>query len=351
MTATHNSTAGKQASSRPPAVPVAPTLPKSHPKRRISAHERWVLISRNVYARAQRRGFVGGDLREDLAEATREVDRRYETDVKGLLSLTDPGDMVVQFKELFASFGLRRRAIDRLLELNSDALEKLARTNQKLIDTPPPYTPDQLLRLQEAAGEVIVSLQSFTRSLSADEISYRLDAPIRTVQTLLSGLRKLARPSAHRAAATPRTPDSEFLRGATVKAYHGQSAAELAEAPVAALKGVSDETGRKLESAFGIRSIGDLATCRLVERAASITVLADAEIEAMKAEKGAPDSSGAGVIAAADGPLAGIDGVTPRQARLLRELLRVETVRDLARNRFVRLAQAILALAETEVEG
>ncbi|MGD8358930.1 MAG: hypothetical protein PVJ33_00610 [Lysobacterales bacterium] len=349
MTATHNSTAGRQASGSPPHMSSAIASANNPPKRRISAHERWVLISHDVYARAQKRGFVGGDLRADLAEVTREIDRKYETDIKSLLSLTEAGEMVEQFKELFASCGLRQRAIDRLLELSGEALESLAKTNRDLIDAPP-YTKEQLVRLQNTAGAVVESLQSFSQGLNADEVSNRLDAPIRTVQTLLSGLHRLMNPMGHPATPTPRTPDSEFLRGATIKAHHAKTAAELADAPVAALKGLSQETGLKLESAFGIRSIGDLATCRMVERAVSIAVLADAQLEALGKEDADPGEVGPGVIAIADGPITGIDGVTPRQAQLLKELLGVETARDLARNRFVRLAQAILALAGTQDE-
>jgi hypothetical protein len=88
----------------------------------------------------------------------------------------------------------------------------------------------------------------------------------------------------------------------------------------------------------------------MVERAVSIAVLADAQLEALGKEDADPGEVGPGVIAIADGPITGIDGVTPRQAQLLKELLGVETARDLARNRFVRLAQAILALAGTQDE-
>jgi hypothetical protein len=50
----------------------------------------------------------------------------------------------------------------------------------------------------------------------------------------------------------------------------------------------------------------------------------------------------------ADGPLQRLDGVTRRQAKVLRDAFNIHTVRDLADNRFFRVARAIVALADTE---
>ena len=49
-------------------------------KQPITPAQRWLLISDNVYARAQRRGFVGGDPLQDLVDAEQEIDAAYETD-------------------------------------------------------------------------------------------------------------------------------------------------------------------------------------------------------------------------------------------------------------------------------
>lgn len=55
-----------------------------------------------------------------------------------------------------------------------------------------------------------------------------------------------------------------------VKAYHGQDAATLAQAPVDALYGVSAEDARRLRDAFGIETVGDLAGHRFVAAAQAI---------------------------------------------------------------------------------
>ena len=328
-------------------------------KGKISASERWMLISRRVYNLAQKRGFVGGDLGEDLARAAREVDEEYETDVQGLLRLTDPTEMVQQFRELFVSYGLGQRTIDRLLELNRDALEKLARTNQRLIDSRTKKSARQAPRMQDAAGEAIRALQAFSRGLTrSNGINHQFEQPVETIKTLLAGLMTLASPKADSAVTSPakaagkagqRAAGAEFVRDATVKSYHGLTPAELAEAPVSALRGLSREKGRQLEEAFHFDCIRDMAAWRPVERAASIVVLADAAAEAGGGAGSGRRKSRAEVMqAAADGSVHRLDGVTRRQANVLRDAFNIHTVRDLAASRLFRVAKAIVALADTE---
>jgi len=58
------------------------------------------------------------------------------------------------------------------------------------------------------------------------------------------------------------------------KAYEGQDFAELSEAPVSALEGVSESDAEHLKAAFNIKTIRDLATNKFVLRAQAINVLA-----------------------------------------------------------------------------
>jgi hypothetical protein len=58
------------------------------------------------------------------------------------------------------------------------------------------------------------------------------------------------------------------------KAYEQMSFAELANAPVAALQGVSEADGEALAKALGIKTIADLATNKFVLWAQAITTLA-----------------------------------------------------------------------------
>ena len=58
------------------------------------------------------------------------------------------------------------------------------------------------------------------------------------------------------------------------KAYEEKTPAELVEAPVEALQGVSAADGEALKKAFGIKTIGDLAKNKYVLAAQTIAHLA-----------------------------------------------------------------------------
>ena len=54
------------------------------------------------------------------------------------------------------------------------------------------------------------------------------------------------------------------------KAYESTSLAELADAPVSALSGVSEADGEALKKAFNIKTIGDLAGNKHIKAAQAI---------------------------------------------------------------------------------
>ena len=58
------------------------------------------------------------------------------------------------------------------------------------------------------------------------------------------------------------------------KDYEDKDFAELADAPVSALEGLSEGDAEHLKEALGIRTIRDLATNKFVLRAQAINVLA-----------------------------------------------------------------------------
>jgi hypothetical protein len=57
------------------------------------------------------------------------------------------------------------------------------------------------------------------------------------------------------------------------KAYESTSLTELADAPVAALSGVSEADAEALQKAFNIKTIGDLAGNKYVRAAQAISEL------------------------------------------------------------------------------
>jgi hypothetical protein len=67
------------------------------------------------------------------------------------------------------------------------------------------------------------------------------------------------------------------LNKALDKAYEGKSLKEVLDAPVAALSGVSDADAKKLEEAFGIKTIRDLGTNKYFVRAQAMVALESSE--------------------------------------------------------------------------
>ena len=59
------------------------------------------------------------------------------------------------------------------------------------------------------------------------------------------------------------------------KAYADKSVAEIADAPVDALKGVSEGDAQKLKDAFNIKTVRDLGTNKYFLWAQAITAIAD----------------------------------------------------------------------------
>lgn len=61
------------------------------------------------------------------------------------------------------------------------------------------------------------------------------------------------------------------------KSWESKSFREILEAPVAALEGVSEADAAKLQEAFGIKTIADLADCKYFHWAVAIKTLSARE--------------------------------------------------------------------------
>lgn len=59
------------------------------------------------------------------------------------------------------------------------------------------------------------------------------------------------------------------------KAYEDKTLAELVDAPVAALSGVSESDAQLLKSAFNIKTIGDLGRSKYFKAAQALVTLAE----------------------------------------------------------------------------
>jgi hypothetical protein len=70
-------------------------------------------------------------------------------------------------------------------------------------------------------------------------------------------------------------PVSADLSKALDKAYEEKGLAELVDAPVSALAGVSDGDAKLLQEAFNIKTVGDLGRNKFFRTAAAIVTLAE----------------------------------------------------------------------------
>ncbi len=62
------------------------------------------------------------------------------------------------------------------------------------------------------------------------------------------------------------------------KAYQDKTLAEIADAPVDALKGISESDAEALKQAFNVKTVRDLANLKYVAWAQAVVQLADAGV-------------------------------------------------------------------------
>lgn len=124
------------------------------------------------------------------------------------------------------------------------------------------------------------------------------------------------------------------------KAYEDKGIEELVNAPVAAISGVSESDAKDLEKAFGIKTVGDLATNKYVGFAQGINcfstcscVVLDKNFESKEYED------------LAKKPASAISGVSEGDAALLKKAFGIDNIKELAQNKYVAIAQATVNLA------
>lgn len=67
------------------------------------------------------------------------------------------------------------------------------------------------------------------------------------------------------------------IKNAVDKAYESKTLTEIANAPVSALQGVSEEDATLLKKAFNVKTVKDLAKLKYVKWAQAIVTLAELE--------------------------------------------------------------------------
>lgn len=124
------------------------------------------------------------------------------------------------------------------------------------------------------------------------------------------------------------------------KAYEGKSIEELCKAPVHAITGVSETDAVVLEVAFDIKTVEDLATNKYVRLAQGINSLSEVSVQIL-------DKTFESKIYEnlAKKPVSAISGITEENAALLKRIFGIDTIREMAENKYVLIAQTTVAMA------
>jgi hypothetical protein len=124
------------------------------------------------------------------------------------------------------------------------------------------------------------------------------------------------------------------------KAYEDKSILELVDAPVSAISGVSESDGEDLDKAFGIKTVLDFAGNKYVRLAQGITNFSDCSGDILDKEYELEQ-----YVELAEKPVEAISGVSDNDATLLKKAFNIKTIRDLAENKYVMIAQTTVTLA------
>ena len=124
------------------------------------------------------------------------------------------------------------------------------------------------------------------------------------------------------------------------KAYEKKDLRDLINSPVDAISGVSKADAEKLKKAFNIKSVADLANNKYVKLAQSATSFAECAEQTLDKEFQCKEFG-----ELVDKPVHAINGISRGDADLLREAFNIKTVRDLAKNKYVAIAQTTVVLS------
>ena len=122
------------------------------------------------------------------------------------------------------------------------------------------------------------------------------------------------------------------------RAWENKSLAEIRDATVSALQGVGEKGQEVLQSVLNVASVEDLAQNKYVQNAQEIVAgtinhIKDA-VDTSWESKDLQDIANAGLEV--------LQGISPEGAEKLREVLNIETIKDLAENDHVQNAQKIV---------
>lgn len=127
------------------------------------------------------------------------------------------------------------------------------------------------------------------------------------------------------------------------KEYENRSWRELAEAPVSAISGVSEKDAEDLKKAFGIDTVREFAQNKYVNVAQGINCFSKVSTSILTKEFESKEFE-----ELKEKPVHAISGVSEGDSELLKRAFGVDTIQELAENKYVCVAKTIVSLALLE---
>ena len=124
------------------------------------------------------------------------------------------------------------------------------------------------------------------------------------------------------------------------KAYEDKSIEELRKSPVSAISGVSEPDAEDLKKAFGIETVEDLATNTYVRLAQGINCFSECSGQIL--DKAFESTEYENLRKK---PVSAIAGISEKDAALLKKAFGIDTIQELAENKYVAIAQTTITLA------
>jgi predicted RecB family nuclease len=133
---------------------------------------------------------------------------------------------------------------------------------------------------------------------------------------------------------------SEFIVKFYIKDYEDKGIVELTESPVCAISGVSESDAEDLKKAFNIETVEDLATNNYVRLAQGINYFSECQGQVLDKAFESQEFQNL-----ASKPVSAISGISETDAALLKRAFGIESIKDLAENKYVSIAQTTVAMA------
>lgn len=137
--------------------------------------------------------------------------------------------------------------------------------------------------------------------------------------------------------------EAEFKEDYIIKKFVNASWIELAEAPVTAIRGVSQQDAIDLKESFNIKTIRDFAENEYICLAQGINSFSKASGEILEKSYNHEE-----FLKLKDQPVEAISGISEGDSALLKRAFGIDTIGDLAENRYILIAQIILTMASLE---